>query len=99
MVSVGLSIRQAPGLDFELEEGFKLGISDSTNYTLSCEKCSIDETVKVIDKGSSWSGSNWDHKRNFANFKTKWSGGGDIMPKITSATCKACGADPKVEVV
>ena len=34
-----------------------MGILDTTEHALKYEQCGIAETVKVLDKGSSWSGS------------------------------------------
>ncbi|MBD1835248.1 hypothetical protein H6F61_21805 [Cyanobacteria bacterium FACHB-472] len=68
-----------------------MGVSDKTNYTLSCERCAVSETVSVLDKGSGWGGSSWQAGKPFTNFTAQWKGGGRDEPEIVSATCNACG--------
>ncbi len=75
-----------------------MGIIDKTTYKLKCEKCQIEEEGSVLDKGSNWSGSSWQGSTNFKNFETKWNGGGDVQPNLTSASCKVCNSDVTVVV-
>ena len=76
-----------------------MGKANTTDYTLTCKKCDINETAKVVDRGSGWSGSDWNHKTKFAHFKTKWTGGGVLPPQITAAHCNKCDAAPEIVVV
>lgn len=71
-----------------------MGISDKLNFTLSCEKCAVSETVSALDKGSGWDGphwSDWQDRQPFTNFTVQCKGGGRDEPEIVSATCNACG--------
>jgi hypothetical protein len=74
-----------------------MGIIDSTSYTLACPKCGTRETRSVHDKGSNWGGSHWQSSTSFTHFDTNWQGGGGREePALTSALCKACGAEAVV---
>lgn len=76
-----------------------MGIIDQTTYTLTCPKCGIYESQKVLDKGSNWSGSWWQSGASFTHFQTTWDGeGGSIEPKLSSATCKSCQSKAQVAV-
>lgn len=68
-----------------------MGVIDSTCHTLKCEICGISESAKVLDKGSTWSGSSWQDGASLENFNTDWSGGGQKEPTLISAICKKCG--------
>lgn len=67
-----------------------MGILDTTEHDLKCEQCGIAETVKVLDKGSSWGGSFW-ITPNSRHFKIDWNGGEKEEPKIVKAVCICCG--------
>lgn len=74
-----------------------MGYIDKTTYTLSCPKCSAQESAGVLDKGSGWNGSCWDSTAAFSEFKMEWSGGGAQMPRPISPTCNKCGTKAHVE--
>ena len=68
-----------------------MGIIDSTSHTLHCSACNLEETKKVLDKGSGWSGSSWQSRATYQNFETQWEGGGKAEPTLLSAKCRRCG--------
>lgn len=74
-----------------------MGVIDSIVYMLQCQKCRTKESVKILDKGSGWSGSSWQYEANFSKFDTQWTGGGQKEPELVSATCKKCGQPAAVE--
>lgn len=67
-----------------------MGILDTTEHALKCEQCGNAETVRVLDKGSSWSGSFW-ILPNSRHFRIDWKGGEKEEPKIVKAVCNSCG--------
>ena len=73
-----------------------MGISDKTTFTLGCPQCDTTEAKPVLDYGSTYSGPKWDSQAKFSKFETVWTGGGHEEPKITSATCRACGEQATV---
>lgn len=75
-----------------------MGVIDKTTYTLRCESCEIEEESSILDKGSNWSGSNWQSEAEFKNFGTSWKGGGRTEPELISARCKQCGRVAKAEL-
>ena len=74
-----------------------MGIIDKAIYTLTCPKCGMNEKASVCDKGSMYSGSNWNSKANFLKFETEWEGGGNEEPTLNLALCMKCKVDAIVE--
>lgn len=74
-----------------------MGYIDQTEYRLSCAHCNINETSKVLDKGSGYGGSSWQDGTSFSHFKSEWSGGGSQEPELTLAICNACGRSATIE--
>ncbi|MFZ4526741.1 MAG: hypothetical protein ACOYOE_14745 [Chlorobium sp.] len=68
-----------------------MGIIDIKIVTLCCGACQIEETEKLLDKGSAWSGSSWQDQVEFGKFTTKWNGGGSQEPELIEVRCKKCG--------
>ena len=68
-----------------------MGTIDSCAYTLACVECGTSETLRVLDKGSNWSGSHWEHGPDFSSFKTRWEGAGKSEPSLKQANCLRCG--------
>lgn len=68
-----------------------MGIIEKINYTLSCERCAVSETVSLLEISTGWEGSEWKDRKDFTNFTAQWKGGGIDVPKIVSAACNACG--------
>lgn len=68
-----------------------MGIIDSCRYTLTCNRCGLTESERVLDKGSNYSGSNWGSGVKFKYFTTQWSGGGQSEPELIKAICDLCG--------
>jgi hypothetical protein len=71
-----------------------MGVIDKTIHKLSCASCNIVEEQSILDKGSGWSGSDWQSGVEFKNFNTIWSGGGKVEPTMVKAECKRCGKVP-----
>ena len=67
-----------------------MGVIDKTTYLLSCERCSVEETSSILEKGSNWGGSHWQSEADFTKFMTSWKGGGVAEPTLLSATCISC---------
>jgi hypothetical protein len=75
-----------------------MGIIDDATYTLTCETCKVSESVRILDKGSGWSGSCWRAGGAFEKFHASWTGGGPKMPEVKDARCKLCNSAARVEV-
>lgn len=70
----------------------RMGIIDTTHFTITCPKCGIIESLSVHEKGSAYS-SSWQDGAEAKNFILTWTGGDKVEPKITSAKCRACGSE------
>ena len=70
-----------------------MGTIDSCSYTLACLICKTSETRAILDKGSNWSGSHWQHGAEFDGFITEWTGAGKDEPRLESAKCILCGSE------
>lgn len=68
-----------------------MGYIDRIKAKIICEDCQIQEEKKVLDMGSSQSGSYWQSFSEFKYFNAITTGGdGPVEPDIVSATCKRC---------
>jgi predicted RNA-binding Zn-ribbon protein involved in translation (DUF1610 family) len=76
-----------------------MGIIDKTQYEFECPNCKIKEQVRILDKGSEWSGSHWQNGPSLNKFDVIWSGGEKEEPCIENKKCKKCGTDPIVRLV
>lgn len=74
-----------------------MGIVDQFVITIKCPHCEVIEDGKVLDKGSTWSGSSWSNRTNFIKFKVTWQVSNvDGPPTVDKAICTECGADAEV---
>jgi len=67
-----------------------MGILDSTTHLFSCSSCKAQESVKILDKGSTFGGSYWHEGPPLVSFEVKWSTGGKTEPEVQSASCRIC---------
>lgn len=71
-----------------------MGTIDSLTITLTCPQCTRTESARILDKGSTWSGSHW-QVPSFRSFEAVVTGGGKQEPEVT-ATCPECEVAAKV---
>ncbi len=74
-----------------------MGTIDKLWIKLTCNGCESTETSSALDKGSRWSGFNWDRPDPFTLFDVICEGGGKNEPTVVSAKCKACSSDASVQ--
>jgi hypothetical protein len=67
-----------------------MGYIDESTHTFFCPQCSIQEKIKIFDKGTMWSGSHWQPGRLLEHFDVQWAGGGSVEPTVTEVHCKKC---------
>jgi len=67
-----------------------MGFIDETIYMFTCPQCKKEERVKLLDKGSTFGGSHWQHGIDVEHFDVTWIGGGKVEPTVESAYCKKC---------
>ena len=68
-----------------------MGVIDSSTYGLRCQTCKREESHKILDKGSTYGGSNWQNPPEFSNFRTTWRHESKRHePELISAICVKC---------
>lgn len=67
-----------------------MSVIDKLWIKLTCNGCRATETSAALDKGSTWSGSDWGSASPFKLFDVICDGGGKSEPTVVSAKCKAC---------
>ena len=71
-----------------------MGIIDSTIHRVSCPSCGASEEVKILDRGSSWGGSQWQTGVALAKFDVKWTGVIEFNSRVFSAQVQEWGGIP-----
>ncbi len=71
-----------------------MGNIDQKTIKLSCSNCSIEESLKALDKGDRF-GSYWTNFSDSEFFKITEEQNKKYGPSIKSAVCKNCGLDVK----
>lgn len=74
-----------------------MGITDTVWFKLTCDPCETKEVHPIHDKGSSFSGPNWQAPPPFEHFDVKWESNGSGEPNAASATCNGCDAAAGIE--
>ncbi len=73
-----------------------MGFIDSNDFTVTCEKCGATENTRVVQRGSSF-GAHWSDPPALLKFESVWDSEARFGPQLTSAKCRKCGIDAKVD--
>jgi len=65
-----------------------VGTIDSATITLTCPKCGLTESDRILDKGSGWNGSYW-QVPSFGEFEVSVTGGYKVEPDVIGV-CPQC---------
>lgn len=69
-----------------------MSVLDSIIYSIKCNACSNEESIKLLDKGSIYSGSCWQSGYESIKFNIIWSGGYKEIPYPEVKLCNMCGS-------
>lgn len=69
-----------------------MSVLDSIIYSIKCNNCNNEESIKLLDRGNIYSGSLWDDEYNSNKFDIVWSGGCSDIPIPKIKCCKLCGS-------
>ncbi len=75
-----------------------MGVIDDISIIISCSVCHMKETVRAVDMGNRWSGSDW-WVPSFVEFTVTVCEGRTGIPQVTEATCLTCGAAAAADYV
>ncbi len=74
-----------------------MGYIDKVTYNINCPNCGAQETVKILDKGNRYSGSDWQSGPSLSSFNVSWTQADFSEPEISTISCKQCGTKPEID--
>lgn len=73
-----------------------MGIIDEVKASLTCPTCGKTESRAAFEKGSAYGSGGWGGFAKFVDFNTTTESTA-YGPKVTQATCVACGVPATIE--